>query len=213
MTITYPRALPHHRLVDCTFSLVEPVSLSRGQGGRAVAAVEFADPYITATFETPPMSWRERSEWEAWRASLRGGLKSFITYDVSRSELAAYPDGVPEIIAETWNGQGAATTVAGYQITASGVPNGFKLMPGDLIGLQAGNPLRRWVGFVSEEATAGASTITVPVEPALPTTIFGIGATVVFYRPHAEFILLSDTWSCSKRDFLAPVSFEAVQKI
>lgn len=213
MAITYPRALLSHHLVDCTFNLVEPVSLSRGQGGRAVAAVEYADPYLTATVQTGMLTWQERNEWEAWRASLRGGLKSFVTHDVSRSELAAYPTGVPEIVAETWNGRGIATSVSGYQITASGAPEGFKMMPGDLIGLEAGSPLRRWVGFVSEMATAGPATIAVPVSNAVPTTIFTTGATVVFCRPQAEFILLSDTWSCSKRDFLAPVSFEAVQKI
>lgn len=213
MAITYPRSLPHHKLVECQFSLVEPVSISRTHGGRGISAVEYADPYISAVIETLPMPRSERAMWEAWRASLRGGLKSFVTYDTSRKELIAYPDGFPQIVAGSWNGQGTATAVAAHQISASGAPEGFKMMPGDLIGLQAGNPLRRWVGFVSEEATAGASTIAVPVEPALPTTIFGIGATVVFYRPQAEFILLSDTWSCSKRDFLAPVSFEAVQKI
>lgn len=213
MVITYPRALLSHDLVDCTFNLVEPVSISRAQGGRAVAAVEYADSYLTATIQTGMLTWQERNEWEAWRASLRGGLKSFVTHDVSRSQPLAYPNGVPEIIAETWNGQGTATVVAGYQITTSGAPEGFTLKSGDLIGLQAGSPLRRWVGFVSEEAVAGASSITVSVSNAVPTTIFTTGATVVFYRPQAEFILLSDTWSCSKRDFLAPVYFEAVQKI
>ncbi len=213
MAITYPRELLQHELVDCTFDLVESVSLSRTQGGRGVSPVEYADPYLTASIETGALSWQARNAWEAWRASLRGGLRTFKTYDVSRSELSAYPNGVPEIVAGIWGGQGTATAVAGYQITASGAPEGFEMRDGDLIGLQAGSPLRRWVGFVSETAVAGASTIVVPVSNAVPTTIFTTGATVVFYRPEAEFILLSETWSCSKRDYLAPVSFEAMQKI
>lgn len=211
MAITYPRALPSHSLVDCTFNLVEPVSISRGAGGRAVAAVEYADSYISATFQTGPLSWAARNAWEAWRASLRGGLKSFVTYDVSRSELAAYPDGVPEITDGDWDGKGDATTVAAFAITATGAPDGFTMMPGDMIGLVESG--RRWIGFVCEEATAGETSIVVPVANPVPTTIFTSAADVVFYRPEAEFILLSDTWECSKRDYLAPVSFEAVQKI
>lgn len=211
MAITYPRSLLDHHLVDCTFNLVESVSISRAKGGRAVAAVEYADPYIAATIETGPVDWKTRSRWEAWRASLRGGLKSFVTYDVSRAELAAYPAGVPQIIAGTWNGQGAASSVTPYLITATGAPSGFKMTDGDMIGLVQNG--RRAVFFVSETATRGASTIAVPVEPAVPTNMFTAGATVVFYRPQAEFILMSETWECSKRDYLAPVSFEAVQKI
>lgn len=211
MTITYPRELPDYRLVDCTFNLNEPVSISRTHGGRGISAVEYADPYITATIQTGPIGWHERNEWEAWRASLRGGLRSFVTHDVSRERLAAYPDGVPQIVAGTWNGQGGMSAIAPHLVTATGAPSGFTMSAGDLIGLVQGG--RRAVFFVSETVTRGASTIAVPVEPAVPTNIFTTAATVVFYRPKAEFILLSETWRCSKQGFLAQVSFDAGQKI
>ena len=105
-------AFPTSEFVDCTFTLVEAVSLARTASGKAVARVEYGDPYFTARFETAPLYRPERAAWLAWDASRRGGMVSFITHDLARSELLAYPAGVPEIIAETWNGEGTVATLA-----------------------------------------------------------------------------------------------------
>lgn len=211
MTLPDPRTLPDSGFVSCRFALHEQVSLSRYAGGRAVARVQYGDPWIHASIETLPQYPSQRARWEAWLASLRGGMKSFITHDLSRPELIAYPNGVPEIVAGTWNGQGTIDSLAARLITAAGAPSGFTMSAGDLIGLVEDG--RRWVGFVTETVTRGASTIAVPVDPAVPLGIFSSAATVVFYRPQAEFIILSDTWQQSNVAGPTSISFQAVQKI
>ncbi len=204
-------AFPTSEFVDCTFTLVEAVSLARTASGKAVARVEYGDPYFTARIETAPLYRDRRAAWEAWKATLRGGMVSFTTWDRSKPELLAYPAGVPEIVAETWNGEGTVATLAARLITAAGSPSGFQMKAGDHIGLVEGG--RRYLGIVTADCARGASNIAVPVEPAVPPGIFTTAATVVFYRPEAEFILLADTFQCPRGPFLAPVSFEGVQKV
>lgn len=211
MTITYPRALHSYSLAECSFLLVEAVSLSRGVGGKTVAAVEVADPYWRAIFRTPNLAHTDKLGWAAWKNSLRGGLKTFLAFDWSRREPKAYPNGVPEILAATWDGEGTIDTLAAYLVTAAGAPEGFVMTAGDHIGLVEDG--RYGLFTVTETVAAGASTIAVPVEPAVPLTVFTSAATVVFRRPLAEFILLADTWDERSMVDISPISFEAVQKL
>lgn len=202
-----------YRLAQSTFSFIEGVSLSRNTGGKVIAAVEYADPHLRASFETPRLTIPERHPWEAWKDSLRGGLNSFLAYDVSRAEPLAYPGGIPEILDASWNGQGIASSLSAHVITASlqaAAPSDLTMTAGDHIGLiQSG---RYWIGTVAETATASSSSIAVAVNPAVPLNIFS-AATVVFWRPRAEFILISSSWSNPVDMGFAPISFEAVQKI
>lgn len=204
------KELHSYELNESTFTFVESVSLSRTGGGRAVAAIEYADPYLRARFVTLRLTLAQRHAWEAWKDGLRGGLRSFLAWDASRPEPLAYPEGVPAIKAGTWNGKGTASAIGSNLITAAGAPAGFKLSPGDHVGLvQAG---RYGLFRVSAEAVAAAA-IAVLVEPSIPLSVFTPGATVVLYRPQAEFILLSETWANPVSAEFAPISFEAVQKI
>lgn len=202
---------PTDRFTDCTFTLVEGVSLARTASGKAVARVEFADPYLTATLATGPLYWPERARWQAWKAAKRGGMVSFLTHDLSKPELLAYPNGHPAILDETWDGNGTVAALAARLITAAGAPSGFEMKVGDHIGLVEAS--RYYLGIVTADCVRGTSNIAVPVEPAVPPGIFTVAATVVFYRPQAEFILLSETFQCPRGGYVAPVSFEAVQKI
>lgn len=212
MTISYPRDLFSYRLGECTFSLVEPVSVSRTGGGRAISAVEYADPYWSARFVTHnPTMPTERKGWSAWKKSLRGGTKSFLAYDKTRCELIAYPKGHPSIIDSSWNGQGTVSALEPRLITALGAPSEFTMHEGDHIGMVENG--RYGLFEVQETVVRGGSTIAVPVEPTIPLNIFTAAATVVFYRPRAEFILLGDTWNERGTMEFSPVSFEAMQKI
>jgi hypothetical protein len=216
MTITYPRELHGYELATCTFTFHEGVSVSRTGRGRAISAVEDSDPYLGLSITTRRLMLEERHPWEAWKDSLRGGLKSFLAYDVSRKEPLAYGDGVPQITAGTWDGEGTIATggLAAHSITAAlntGAPADFKMMAGDHIGLVEGG--KYGVFRVTEDATAGSGSIAVSVDPFIPTTVFTTAATVVFRRPKAEFILLSDSWSNPVNTEYAPISFDAVQKL
>lgn len=210
--MTARRELHSYRLQTCTFTFSEGVSISRNAKGKAIAAVEFDDPHLTVRIASGRLDLHERHPWEAWKDSLRGGLRSFLAYDMSRAEPLAYRNGgVPQIVAGTWNGEGTASALSAYQITATGAPAGFTMSAGDHIGLVQGG--RYWVGTVEETVTRGASTIVVPINPAIPLNMFGTGAAVVFRRPKAEFILVSDTWSNPVDTGFAPISFEGVQKL
>ena len=210
MVVTYPRDLHNYRLSTCTFTFNDGVSVSRTASGRAVSAVEHSDPYLGLKVQTPRLQISERHPWEAWKDSLRGGLKSFLAYDISRKEPLAYPNGVPQIVAGTWDGTGTLSDLDAHLITATGAPTGFKMTAGDHIGLVEGG--KYGVFRVTEDATATTS-IAVSVDPFIPSTVFTTAATVVFWRPKAEFILLSSTWSNPVNTDFAPISFEAVQKL
>lgn len=212
MTITYPRDLYSYRLGESSFSLIDLVSVSRTGGGRAISAVEYADPYWAARFVSHnPTMPAERKGWSAWKKSLRGGIKSFLAYDKTRCELIAYPKGHPSILDSSWNGHGTVSSLAPRLLTALGAPAGFTMLEGDHIGLVENN--RYGLFEVQETAVRGETTIAVSVEPAIPLDIFTAAAVVVFYRPKAEFILLGDTWNERGSMEFSPVSFEAVQKI
>lgn len=203
--------LHSYELNESTFTFTEQVSLSRSAGGKAVASVEYGDPYLHARFVTLRLALAARHGWEAWKDSLRGGMKSFLAWDASRPQPLAYPAGVPEIVAGTWNGQGTVSAIATHLVTAAGAPQGFMMMPGDHIGIvQSG---KHGLFRVTEEVTAGESSIAVPVDPAIPVNIFTAAATVHFHRPKAEFIILPSTWSNPVNAEFSPISFEAVQKI
>lgn len=205
------KELHSYALNESTFTFVEQVSLSRSAGGATVATVEYGDPYLRAKFVTLRMGLAERHGWEAWKDGLRGGLASFLAWDASRPEPLAYPAGVPEIMAGTWNGLGSATALAAHLITASGAPQDFRMTAGDHIGLVQSD--RYGLFRVGENVAADAGSIAVQVEPAVPLNMFTAGATVVFHRPKAEFIFLSSTWSNPVNAEFAPISFEAVQKL
>lgn len=205
------KELHSYVLNESTFTFVDQVSLSRSQGGKAVAVVEYGDSYLRTRFTTLRLYLHQRHAWEAWKDGLRGGLNSFLAWDASRPEPLAYPNGVPEIKAGTWDGKGTVSAIAANLITAAGAPEGFKVSAGDHLGLvQSG---RYGLYRVAADATAGEATIAVPVEPVIPLNIFSSAATVVFWRPQAEFILLSETWSNPVTAEFAPISFEAVQRI
>ncbi len=203
--------LHDYRLEGCTFTFQEAVSLSRTASGKAVSRVEYGDPHLRARFLTWNLRVDDRHGWEAWKDSLRGGMRSFLAWDASRPEPLAYLSGVPDIIAGTWDGEGTVSALSAYQITAAGAPEGFQLRAGDHVGLVEND--RYGLFRIEANTTAGASTMVVNVNPAVPPGYFTTAATVVFRRPKAEFILLSDTWSNPMDRLFSPISFEGVQKL
>src|SRR5690606_10340341 len=114
MAITFPRELNSYQLAECTFSIVEGVAPSRAGKGRAITAIDQFDPWVMARIRTGPLTHAERRAWSAWKNSLRGGMKHFLAYDQARSWLLNYPHGVPEILAETWDGEAIVTELSAY---------------------------------------------------------------------------------------------------
>lgn len=210
MAIVHPREMPHIPKVESTFTLDEGTVVSRHDEGRRGTVSQIRDPIWSAHLQTQPLDLGGRAEWQAWKNTLRGGLRSFLAWDVSRYEPRAYPNGVPEIIAGTWNGQGTVTSLATPgQIAASGTPAGFELMTGDRVGLIENG---RYGYFdVSADATAdGTGAITVEVEP-LVSSLFTTAAVIVFRRPRLLMQMINGSFSAPGTAGLVPVSFDAVQ--
>lgn len=210
MAITFPRQLHSDELAECTFKTNDGVALNRTANNRAISAVDRYDPWISATFRTRRLYPAERHAWAAWKESLRGGMKSFLAYDASRRQPINYPNGVPEILAETWDGEGTLDAIAARSVTVENVPTGFKLMPGDAFGLVEDGHYGWWL--VTEESTAGVSSMVISVDPYIPLTLFSTAAVAVLYRPQAEFVLDPDSWETSNDIDFAPITFQGLQK-
>lgn len=210
MAITFPRELPFYRFKECTFATVEGTALNRTANGRAISAVEQYDPWIQASFKTTPLFPAERKVWSAWKSSLRGGMKSFLAYDASRPEPIAYPKGVPEIIATTWDGTGIVTALSARAATVSGLPAGYQASAGDHVGFVLSG--RYSVHTLTESDVAnGSGIISVDFDPYIVQTLFTIGATAVFWRPKARFVLDPESWEESADIDFSPIGFVGLQ--
>ncbi|MBX3580839.1 MAG: hypothetical protein KF810_02945 [Rhizobiaceae bacterium] len=205
----FPRELNSYQLAECTFLIVEGVALSRAGKGRAITAIDQFDPWVMARIRTGPLTHAERRAWSAWKNSLRGGMKHFLAYDQARSWLLNYPHGVPEIIAETWNGEAIVTELSAYEMTVEGAPEGFVMLPGDALGLVLDGK-HGWFE-VTEASTAGGDEMTIAFAPYAPPTLFTVGSTAVLYRPKAKFVLDPDSWEETADTKLSPISFTALQ--
>ncbi|MDF1606950.1 hypothetical protein PZ897_02035 [Hoeflea sp. YIM 152468] len=212
MAIPSVRELPFISASQSTFSLDPGTSIARHGKGLAGTVSQIREAVWTMRLETPRLEHPVRNQWQAWHHTLRGGLRFFLAWDISRAEPRAYPNGVPEILAATWNGEGTVASLATPgQIDASGVPAGFQLMIGDRVGLVEGG---RYGYFdVAEDATAdGSGNISVTVEP-LVQDVFTASAAVVFRRPKVKMQIVNGSFESTSTFDLTPVSFDAVQVI
>lgn len=211
MTITFPRELPSYdQLEASTFIPITGDAVNRTGSGRAVSVVNHTDPWIRSQFETGPLYPEERRMWSAWKDSLRGAMKSFLAYDLSRQYPIAYPQGIPGVVASTWNGQGVSISLSAYQTTLDGVPAGYVATPGDALGfVQDGH--YSW-HQVTEGGTAnGSEELTIGFAPMIPLTIFTIGAVGVLWRPKGRFIIEPDSWKERGDEVRSPISFNGIQ--
>lgn len=211
MTITFPRELfSYDHLEACTFMTVNGDAVNRTQNGRAVSAVDHYNPWIRAEIETGPLYPEDRRGWSAWKNSLRGAMKSFLAYDLSRQYPLAYPAGIPGVVASTWNGQGVALSLAARSTTLDGVPTGYVATPGDAIGfVQDGH--YSWHEITEGGTANGSEELTVAFDPYIPLEMFSAGATGVLWRPKARFIIEPDSWQERGDEARSPISFRALQ--
>lgn len=210
MALPDPRELPFYAFRKSTWKFVEGSALNRTSNGRAISVVDQYNPFIMAEFATRALYPNERRQFSAWKNSLQGGLKSFLAYDQSRAFPIAYPGGVPEIIATTWNGSGITTALSARSMQVSGVPSGYVASAGDHVGLvQDGHYT---VHEITEGGTATVGEVlTVSFDPYVPLQMFSIGATAVLWRPKARFVLDPESWEDEGGIDFAPITFTGLQ--
>lgn len=212
MAITYPRLLPENlRMTEAGFQLIDNVALSPYANGTSMNLSQVVDPVWQGRFQTGLLELEKLFEWSAWRASLRGGFKTFLAYDVRRKTPLAYQTAkVSTDISPGWNGSCAVTSLGlSGALGLSGLPAGYKISAGDRIGLvQAG----RYAYYEALETVVG-NAVTVTVSPFLHTRIFTTGATAVLWRPLVNCVIEQASWIEPSTPEPGPVSFNAFQRI
>lgn len=157
-------------------SLNRPMSVSRF-GERAIAFVEYSDPYWIIDMETQPMPETMLARFEAWLAQSRGGMETIHYVPPHLNVPQAYiGDTSNPVISDS----GILSGINGNVLSVTGVSSGLKLMAGDLIGLSIAD--YNFIGRVVADVTAVGTSVSIAVEPFLPGYIT-IGATVTFKNP------------------------------
>lgn len=184
--------------------LVESVSVSRS-GSRAMAFVDYADPYWSVAMKTEALNAGQRLAVEAFRDACRGGLQT-VLYTPKHMCLPQAYWGNPVAPAIATNGNLVSIT-NGNQLAVNGVVDGLRLGSGDLISLSTGDYHSLFRVRVGGIAASGAIGLT--VEPTVPSYI-AAGAVVRFKNPICNMRVLPGSFSIPD-EFFPSASFTLVE--
>jgi hypothetical protein len=212
VTISYPREIPFPRLVECSFELLDGVTTSPSARGKFLNRSQVVEPMWKAVISTPPLNRADRAIWGAWKKSLRGGLRSFVAYDLTKSPPRAYPAATSAAsISGAWDGTGTVTSIGtSGNITLGALPAGYKAMVGDHLALEE-NGKYGFYEILEDKTANGSGVVTLTVAPFIHTTLFSTAATARLWQPKAEFIIDWQSWKEQATLNPTPISFEAYQ--
>jgi len=174
------------------------------QGG-----VQAGWPLWAARFEMDRNTPEDAALLRAFFARLRGRMRRFYCWDLSRPFPLAYPDGFTGLVRAGTSTPFAGTATSWSQainsagdalITLNGLPAAFPIAMGDYIGfrwdavgLGAGNMMRRTVARAVLPAMAnGAGQAQVTVEPPLNTALVPAGAVAHLDEPRCVMQLVPE---------------------
>jgi hypothetical protein len=215
MTITYPRDLPTPFAIRQTkFQPLYQQVTAPALGGLMQAA-DIGPQLWDISYATRILKETEGAAWEAWLDSMQGAIRTFKAWHPLRRYALSYPAGYGSL---TRHGGGAfdgtATVVSVAEtldaITIDTLPDGFKLLAGDMLSYAAGGV--QVLHRILEDATAsGLGVVTVSVSPiAKPTP--AEDTVVTFDKPWCKAVLdpksVAIKWDLGR---IAQVSFNAMQ--
>lgn len=212
MAITFPRDLPADPAFQAhTFQLRYQQSYALTGGGSPQAA-DIGPPVWEARYQIDTTSRIKTGEWEAWLASLRGGLRTFKGWPPGHRWPMAHPRGFAglTVSGSPFDGTGNVSAIGAQwdTITINQVPNGFTLQPGDYLSIPVAG--RQHLHRVTEGAVASGNALTVSVEPTIrPNATTGVE--VRFEYPYCEMVLISPPTVSGSLHKYASVSFQGVQ--
>lgn len=221
MAISFPRDFP---------SLCSPVSgstpLKRFQtsafdGDGGLGSADIAPAIRMGTYSFTARGRAEVAEWQAWAASLRGGMRTFKGIPIRDGRKLyrwplAHPRGFAELTysGSPWGGSGNLSAIGEQRdiVTINQLPNGMILSVGDFISLPVGsvNHLHQ----ILEGGTVSGNAITVTVEPTVrpDVEIDDEDPTAVrFEYPFCEMYLAGDVSESGDMTAMT-FSFTAYQK-
>jgi hypothetical protein len=184
-----PSALPAIRYQPSRPQLVDSVSASR-VGERAIAFVEFADPFWRLQMSTAPLRAADLALVEAFRDETRTAMRT-VRHSPEYMLLPQAYWGDPDAaaLADT----GVLTGFTGrFTFTFNSVTNGLTLMRGDAIGLETGD--YRSLHRIQAGGVASGNALTVTVEPFVPGYI-ETGALVRFKAPELNWRVLPGSFA------------------
>lgn len=166
MALSFPRAMPEAGAMQHMFELQRVDYLSPENSGRLLA-VTSGWPLWHLTIGLTNMMTASADIWRAWVATQRGPQRLFFGRDLSRPVPLFHAGGRPFTAAPTgWTQtiDGAGNAIVVLQGTA-----GTVLSLGDYIGFVWGGTKRSLVRVVEGGASLADGTITVTVEPPVPS--------------------------------------------
>ena len=207
-----PIDLPNHNLTECWGELLDNVSSSGFNKGKAVNLSRVTDPIWKFNIRTGLLDLSTEKIWSSWKKSLNGGFTSFLAYDVKRQYLGGYPNATqPSDVYATWNGTAAVDDVGNSgQLTVSQLPANYQAKIGDRVALEQSG----YIGYyeILEDATAdGSGDLIVTVSPFLHTGVFDENAIARFWRPKCKLIIDWQSYVESGRQEPSPISFVGYQ--
>lgn len=214
MTITYPRPLPTwFRAEAFGLNLSRVQAVARTRGG-AVQVAERGRTLWTAEITTPLLRPTRHEELQAWLASLRGGLNTFLLHHLHLCRPIAYPGtgwaGITRHGGGAFDGTATVTAASGYSVTVGDLPTNYVASPGDMISWAWGST--RTLHRVVEGGTASAGVLTVQVEPDVPAG-GTYPATVKLERADAVFRLSAPVFARRSGGGGEPIQFQAIQAL
>lgn len=212
--MTTPLPLPNYQLVQCTFTLQEPVASVASHGGTKLNLTQVSDPVWTLAVTTRSLRDEERRAWTVWKNQLRGGLRGFTAYDVTRKPLA-YPAAQSSTdIASGWDGTANVASVGlSGALGLSGLPANYQIKAGDRIGLESAEGHIGYHEANEDQTASAAGEVTVSVSPLLYASLFTTGDTARLWLPVAKFIIDWQSWQEDTRGGPTPISFKAYQRV
>lgn len=196
---TFPTGL---RLNQIEFRLVDYVQASGRRGGGDLA-IDYAAPRWTATWSTPSGGVR-RADADAIQVlidGLRGGVTRLAVWDFLRCRPRAHPTGFTGLTvagsSAAFTGAATVSSLAVRAIGLGGLPAGFPLAAGDLVGLVEGDA--RSLHRVQAAVVASGGAVTVAVEPPVPVARYTAAATATLDAPSCVMRLVVGSAS-SRRD-------------
>jgi hypothetical protein len=191
MAITYPRALPSYEGVVLRFSADPAAVQTPINGGLATDVAIIGQPGFRLSVDVTPLTDVEAHAWDAWLASMRGGVGTFLAYDPRRSVPLSMRDAVPMVSASPWNGNASVTAVTDIRtVSVAGLPANAVLAAGDRVSLvqTVSGVVHYGFTMLAEDVTAnGSGAATLSLEPPLANGLFSTDATAVFIRALGRF--------------------------
>lgn len=217
MAISFPRPFPDLCTPVSGSTPLKRFQTSSFDGDGGLGAVDIAPPIRMGTYSFTARGRAQIAQWQAWAASLRGGMRTFKGIPIRDGrKLYRWPLSRPRgfdgltVSGSPWAGFGNLSAIGDNRdtVTIDEMPNGLVLSPGDFISFPVGSV--QHLHQILEGGTVSGNSVTVTVEPVVrpdATT----GKSVTFEYPWFDAYLAGEVSESGDMTAMT-FSFTAYQK-